>query len=1065
MRSKYQMDMVFIQKTKIRRLEDRVVETLWGGEKMSWFGVDAEESSGGLITIWDPDFLQPINKVKGKGFVLVRRKIMLNQQKILMNFLNVYAPILEKEKMLLWESLVALKSNNSGVWVIGGDFYSVLSEEERNRSSFNEKDASLFQDFTQAMEVLDLPLVGRCFTWGNKNGTNRLDRFLISPGILSYWPKIVQVGLEKGPSNHTAVLLGVEQTRGGKASPYKKRLAKVRSMLSKWNKKSFGDVRAKLIKTREEWERLQDSRILSEEEILRKIALQKVIWLLEVQDERICRQKSRISWLRLGYQNTSFFHRMATWRSKKNSISSILVDDKWADEPGLIKQTACAYFSGIFRRAAPCRWFLEELSFSSLNDDQRVFLERDISEEEILLALKDCDGNKAPGPDIFNINFYKKFWLMVGDEVVGFIKEFCVNGRLSRGINKTYLALIPKSVNPHSFAVFRPISLVNSMYKILSKCLARRLSSVLPQIISPNQSAFITDRNILDDIMIVNELIHAVKKEKRSAIVKKLDFKKAYDSVSWEYLRSIQASMGFGAKWMGWMSECYSSVSLSILINGSPTKEIFMERGLRQGDPLSPLLFLMAVEGLSRILNNVVQKGRISGVEWVRNRESLTHLQFADDTVLFCKPDMQEVWKIRHIIISFAVCSRLEINFNKSRCLGIGLEDEEVQKFADVLGSPMGKFPMNYLGMQVGANPSRISTWSPILQKFKQKLASWKSTNLSMAGRVVLIKSVLCNLPLYYASMYKMPITVAQEMERTQRRFLWGSSDLRRKIHYVKWSKITKPKKYGGLGIQGLVNMNLTLLAKWWWKLVTGKGGLWRRMVLEKYDFKKVYDPSDISIAPKKLSNSWKDIIKIAQENSEVALALKEGLKLKLGNGQMTSFWHDVWLGDKSIKAQYPKLFLLAMDNKASVQQMGCWIGGVWHWELKFRRILYQWEEVNRRELEESLKHIQLKDREDDRIVWSFSADGNFSKNSLMKAAMAIRKNKKKWEQVPFQLWSGLAPPKLEMLIWRIYVESFPTKLALPKRRVLRREEDLVCVLCDSEQESTDHLLIHCVWS
>ncbi|KAL9666994.1 hypothetical protein QQ045_001339 [Rhodiola kirilowii] len=156
------------------------------------------------------------------------------------------------------------------------------------------------------------------------------------------------------------------------------------------------------------------------------------------------------------------------------------------------------------------------------------------------------------------------------------------------------------------------------------------------------------------------------------------------------------------------------------------------------------------------------------------------------------------------------------------------------------------------------------------------------------------------------------------------------------------------------------------------------------------------------------------------QGNSEVALAFKEDLKLKLGNGNSTSFWHDVWLGDKSIKGQYPKLFLLAVDNNASVREMGCWVRGVWLWQLKFRRNLYQWEEVRKRELEESLNHIQLKDQEDDRIVWSFSADGKFSTNSLMRAAMAIRTTKKKWEQMPFQLWSGLALPKVELFIWRV---------------------------------------------
>ncbi|KAL9675777.1 hypothetical protein QQ045_003983 [Rhodiola kirilowii] len=345
--SKHQAEVVFIQESKIRKLEDNMMQALWGGDKMLWFGADSEGSSGGVVTVWDPDFFQTTSKIKGKGFVLISGNIMVNQQVVRLNLLNVYAPRIENEKILLWESLVDLKSGNGGEWIIGGDFNSVLEEEERNRTVFNVKDANIFQEFIQAMEVLDLPMKGRRFTWGNRLGASRLDRFLISPGVLSLWPNIMQEGLGKGSSDHAAICLGVAQKCWGskpfrvlnvwldhpalkgkvkeswrefedvwwKGVSLQRKLSRVRSMMALWNKKSFGDVRVKLSKAREEWEKLnllQDVRSLSEEESLRKLALQKIIWLLEIQDERIWRQKSRISWLRLGDQNTKFFHRMAT---------------------------------------------------------------------------------------------------------------------------------------------------------------------------------------------------------------------------------------------------------------------------------------------------------------------------------------------------------------------------------------------------------------------------------------------------------------------------------------------------------------------------------------------------------------------------------------------------------------------------------------------------------------------------------------------------------------------------------------------------------------------------------
>ncbi|KAL9658894.1 hypothetical protein QQ045_015580 [Rhodiola kirilowii] len=256
-----------------------------------------------------------------------------------------------------------------------------------------------------------------------------------------------------------------------------------------------------VVKSKKRYTSMEQKKFWREEDSLKKVALQKRIWLLESQDERIWRQKLRISGLKDSDQNTKYFHRFATWRNNKKKIPSILVDGKRVEEPALVKQAARDYFSEIFRKSDTYYWIRDEMKFMSLNVDQREFLESKISEEEILGALKECDGSKAPGSDGFNLNFYKKYWCYVKEEVEGFIEEFCENGKLAKGINKTFLALISKIESPQSFCDFRPTSLVNSMYKILSKCLAKRLSYILPSLISPNQSAFIANRSILDGIM------------------------------------------------------------------------------------------------------------------------------------------------------------------------------------------------------------------------------------------------------------------------------------------------------------------------------------------------------------------------------------------------------------------------------------------------------------------------------------------------------------------------------------------------------------------------------------
>ncbi|KAL9689013.1 hypothetical protein QQ045_033442 [Rhodiola kirilowii] len=322
--------MLFIQETKMAKHEGRVVSTWCGGEKICWRSVDALGSSGGLVSIWDPEFLTIRSEQMGRSFILIQGSIECNHKPVLINFVNVYAPIGVKEKLSLWEELVSLKSSFKGEWIIGGDFNSVLGEEERRGSTFNSKDASLFQDFILAMGVVDIPLKGRRFTWGNKSSASRLDRFLISPEVLSLWPNLEQRGLDKGPSDHAAVTIleggkswgfkpfrmlniwldqpGVKQMireawkvkegPGWKSYTIQKKLSSVRVKLSQWNKLKAGDFKLRLVDARKEWERLsllQDERGLSEEEALKKLAIQKRIWHLEVQEERVWKQKSRIS--------------------------------------------------------------------------------------------------------------------------------------------------------------------------------------------------------------------------------------------------------------------------------------------------------------------------------------------------------------------------------------------------------------------------------------------------------------------------------------------------------------------------------------------------------------------------------------------------------------------------------------------------------------------------------------------------------------------------------------------------------------------------------------------------
>ncbi|GJS12910.1 RNA-directed DNA polymerase, eukaryota [Tanacetum coccineum] len=267
-----------------------------------------------------------------------------------------------------------------------------------------------------------------------------------------------------------------------------------------------------------------------------------------------------------------------------------------------------------------------------LSHDQAQDLERAFSKDEIKQAVWDCGLDKSPGPDGFTFGFYRKFWSLLEDDVVDAVCFFYSNGFCLKGINSSFIALIPKSQGANLVKDFRPISLIGSIYKIIAKLLANRLVTVLDGLVNEVQSAFIANRQILDGPFILNELIHLCKAKKKQSLIFKVDFEKAFDSVRWDFLDDILKKFGFGPRWRDWIQSCLKSSRGSILVNGSPTSEFQFYKGLKQGDPLSPLLFILVMESLHLSFHNVVNASLFKGVG-LDNSLQLSHLFYVDDVV------------------------------------------------------------------------------------------------------------------------------------------------------------------------------------------------------------------------------------------------------------------------------------------------------------------------------------------------------------------------------------------------------------------------------------------------
>lgn len=236
-------------------------------------------------------------------------------------------------------------------------------------------------------------------------------------------------------------------------------------------------------------------------------------------------------------------------------------------------------------------------------------------------------------------------------------------------INSTFITLIPKKNSVDSVSNFCPISLCNVFYKLVSKAFTNRLKPLINAIISCNQSSFIIGRLITDNIMVAHKLLHTVHKQKRGRVgrmVVKLDMSKAYDRVEWPYLQATMKALGFNGAWIKLIMSYVSTVSYSVLVNGKPGETFTPSRGLRQGDPLSPYLFLICAEGLSALLRRAENNGTIHGLAAITGETRISHLFFADDSILFCKA-MKEEWEnVWRLLDVYDKGSGQQINNKKS---------------------------------------------------------------------------------------------------------------------------------------------------------------------------------------------------------------------------------------------------------------------------------------------------------------------------------------------------------------------------------------------------------------
>ncbi|XVF71960.1 hypothetical protein PTKIN_Ptkin12aG0082200 [Pterospermum kingtungense] len=550
-----------------------------------------------------------------------------------------------------WNLLRRLKDLSVLPWLCVRDFNEILFDyEKRGGATRPLRQMELFREAVQDCGFQEINWEGPMFTWYKGKGIDmveeRLDRGLATRDWLDLFPCTKERHLISNSSDHSPLLFKSSAFDGmekHKVKPFRfeymwKRdehcenviaeswgahvdkpvgecIRECGIALSKWNHVSFGHVGRHIKAKERELEMILKADHGGGFGGRSKKCRQELDELLR-REEMLWKQRSKDLWVKEGNRNTKYFHAVASRRKRHNQVSCIQNSQgRNVTREEEIVDVFNQYFNEIFTsgQSVGVEKVMGAVS-TRLDSAARTLLYKDFTTVEVKEALNQMSPLKAPGPDGMNAFFYQRYWKTVKPKVCGFVFYYLHGGEMPKDLNHTNIILISKVKTPRTAMDYRPISLCNVAYKLVAKVLANRLKRVLPDIICPNQGAFVPGRQIFDNSMVAYETIASMKnrrKGKVGAFALKLDMSKAYDRVEWDYLENVMRRLGFSEVWIGRVMGCVRTVTYSVVVNGQARCFITPSRGLKQGDPLSPYLFLLCVEGLSALLAQAEAKRSI----------------------------------------------------------------------------------------------------------------------------------------------------------------------------------------------------------------------------------------------------------------------------------------------------------------------------------------------------------------------------------------------------------------------------------------------------------------------
>ncbi|CAL1413222.1 unnamed protein product [Linum trigynum] len=773
--------------------------------------VDAEGRSGSIWLAWRSyDFqIQLIDASQQHVTVKVSNN---TQREWLLT--GVYGSPNYRFHHMLWNHLIEFGRSLEIPWLVTGDFNAYYSPSEKagTVSTASLRRCQQFTDWINEANLFDLGFSGAQYTWCRRDSNNsfkasRIDRSLCNSAWNAAFANTSTRHLPKLHSDHLPILTsysGLSYNDGG-AKPFRFEAAWLlhnnfsEFSAENWNvdgdfNQGLKDISTKL----QEWNRLTfgiighcNKRLLARiQGVQTKIAtspspglfklqakLEKELDDLLAQEEIIWFQRAKETWVKLGEMNTSYFHQQANRRRRRNKIISLRNHSgEWVEDPAQLRDLIVSFFRLLYTQ--------DELVYSDLmpkncfprikNKDLLTLL-RPFQINDFHRAIFDMKPYAAPGPDGFQAIFYQKMWSLVGKGLTHMAVKFFETGEIEEEALESTVVLIPKTESP---AQFRPICLNNVRLKVITKAITNRIKPLMKNWVAPTQNSFITGRQTTDNILILQEAIHSFRKKKKrgkGGLVIKIDLEKSYDRLRWDFIRDTLAQLGLPSTWISRIMFCVERNKMRINWNGELTEQIIPTRGVRQGDPLSPYLFVLCMERLSHRIQQAVTKKLWKPLQLSKNGPKISHLFFADDFFLFAEAEGRQIDIIRKCLDDFCSSSGQKVNLSKSTIMiSPNVSRDRRQRLENRAGIPTTTDLGKYLGIHTINGRVSKARYKELTVRIQKHLANWKTRHLSIAAQMTLVHSISSSMSVYPMFTEQLPTSVCSSIDRINRQFIWG---------------------------------------------------------------------------------------------------------------------------------------------------------------------------------------------------------------------------------------------------------------------------------------------------